>query len=69
MNRSTDDINMLVKILDDDLRSGRHDSAECFDDGGYDCKKPVRYRMTIVVNVLGEQSLDTRYFCESHKPT
>lgn len=61
-----DQLNVLVKIPDSDIASGRHEYAKCLHYLSGDCSGPVRYHM--VVETPPDNALDTEYFCEAHKP-
>lgn len=64
------EIDKLRRISDEDFASGRHSMAPCshYVAEGVLCRNPVRYSMTVVCSIPGEDYLDTEYFCEAHKP-
>jgi hypothetical protein len=67
MSTKPDDLNILIKIPDEDIRSGRHDMAECcFGNLLEPCHNPVAYCMTVTDWPSG---YTTDFWCEEHKPS
>lgn len=61
------DLYNLVKIPDEDIKSGRHGCAKCWGYYGEEgCSEPIKYRMTVEEWPVGYYN--TAYYCEKHKP-
>ena len=68
MNEVPDNVNVLVKIPDEDVQSGRHSMAQCWGEPGAKCCNPVAYRMAIKDWPECDGSYNTAFWCEKHKP-